>query len=263
MSEDINFWERKMPDEIVLHMRRDGVIYQYVSFETAIKILESNCLQYSSPNSFNDPFDLSLDFLDCSLNESDIVDLLNGWEISSEIKEKAVAHYIKNPNELSHYLFKTIEDSKEETGITCFSKSYLKTLMWSHYANKHAGVCLGFSFRDEEEKFIQSSVTYASEIKSINYVQDTRLGMYSWLFTKSHVWNYEEEVRRVSNIGKGLIPFQKEELCEVYYGLRLTEQQIEKIKNLLKSNLYVIDKHSRMIMNRNTFDLQEVKENSH
>jgi hypothetical protein len=38
-----------------------------------------------------------------------------------------------------------------DTGLLCFSESWDHLLMWSHYANKHQGICLGF---DVDDKFV-------------------------------------------------------------------------------------------------------------
>jgi hypothetical protein len=259
MKEEEEFWERKLPKELILHSKDDGIIYKYTSLETAIKIIESNSLYYSSPNVFNDPFDLSIEFLETKFNEKQIRDVLEGWNVDKELKEKAINHYINNPNELSLIMRDTFEKQKNESGITCFSKSPLKALMWSHYADKHKGICLGFSFKNEEEKFIQAPIDYAHEIKKINYAEDTRLGVYKWLFTKSHVWDYEEEIRRVSNIGNGLIPFRTNELKEIYFGLKLDKNQVKKINQILSEHLFKLDKISVIEMNKKTFDLKETE----
>ena len=260
-KENDNFWERKLPDELILHSKSDGIIYKYVSYETAVKILESKSLNYSSPNDFNDPFDVSTEFLDSNFNEKQIRDVLNGWEPKDDrIKEKATLHYIKNPKEFSALMKNAFEKHKSESAITCFSKSPMKALMWSHYADKHKGICLGFSFKDEEEKFIQAPISYENEIKPINYAEDTRLGVYKWLFSKSHVWSYEEEIRRVSNIGKGLIPYRTNELKEIYFGLRFDRNKIENFnKYVLNKGSYEIKKKAILEMNKKTFDLKEVE----
>jgi len=258
-KENDNFWERKLPDGLVLHSKADGIIYKYVSEETAVKILKSNSLYYSSPNSFNDPFDVSIELLDSNFNEKQIKDVLRGWNPNdSDIKEKVTQHYIKNPKEFSILMRETFEKHKSESAITCFSKSPMKALMWSHYGDKHKGICLGFSFEDEEEKFIQAPISYENEIKALNYAEDTRLGVYKWLFSKSHVWSYEEEIRRVSNVGRGLVQFRKSELKEVYFGLKFNRKKISNFnKYLLKIHSYKVDKLAVLEMDKKTFDLKE------
>src|SRR5882724_8377120 len=41
-------------------------------------------------------------------------------------------------------------------GLLCFSRSWHNPVLWSHYAAKHTGVCLGFDVPDE----LLGSVSY-------------------------------------------------------------------------------------------------------
>ena len=43
--------------------------------------------------------------------------------------------------------FKVSQNSK--TGLLCFSGNWTNPLLWSHYANKHKGICLGFDLRQK------------------------------------------------------------------------------------------------------------------
>lgn len=90
-------------------------------------------------------------------------------------------------------------------GIICFSDRWSDPLMWSHYADRHRGMCLGFE------------VSAAAEPTTIRYIRDlpdpTSLG-YASLdtmgdkqrmemgFVKSDVWKYERERRLVVELAK-------------------------------------------------------------
>lgn len=255
-----DFWEKMDALGIKRFTSRDGIIYQYVSYETAIKILEGNCLHYSPPNSFNDPFDLTSDLLDTSISKEELIKLVtNGFNATDEEMQKIIDYNLSNPDLIPTLFAKTLEDTKSEIGITCFSKSHMKTLMWSHYANKHSGICFGFSFNQiAGDGIMQLSVRYTDKVEPRNYFKETIFSIYNWIFTKSKVWEYEEEVRRVYINDKGLIPFNKEELIEVYFGVRVSEVQIKTIQQLVKTKGYgKITKQSKMKINPQTFDLIE------
>lgn len=64
-----DFWEKMNELGIKRFAQADGLIYQYVSFDTAVKILKSNCLNYSVPNKFNDPFNLTSGLFDTSITK--------------------------------------------------------------------------------------------------------------------------------------------------------------------------------------------------
>jgi len=253
-----NLWPRLNENGINLHTPDDGVVYKYVSFETALKILNSSQILYSSPISFNDPFDLTTDILDLTFSEIEISEMINEFIINEQMKKKVLTYNLENLNLFSDAFINTFEDVKMKIGITCFSKSYMNTLMWSHYANKHNGLCLGFCFKKcGGNGFIQAVVKYATEIKSVKYYRDSVYGIYNWLFTKSHIWNYEQEVRRVNTRKNGLLSFEKSELSEIYFGLKISAEQINQIKKILIEKKYEVKKISSVKMNKHTFDLLE------
>ena len=38
-----------------------------------------------------------------------------------------------------------------EMGLLCFSRNWTHPLLWSHYASKHEGICLGFDLKRGSE----------------------------------------------------------------------------------------------------------------
>lgn len=131
--------------------------------------------------------------------------------------------------------------------------------MWSHYADKHSGICFGFTFEKAGgDGIIQLGVRYADKVEPRSYFTETIFSIYNWIFTKSKVWEYEEEVRRVYINKNGLIQFDKKEMIEIYYGVKVTEDQIKFIKELIKSNHYSnVRRQSCMKISPETFDLIE------
>jgi hypothetical protein len=78
----------------------------------------------------------------------------------------------------------------EKFGILCFTKRWRNPLLWSHYADKHRGICLGFDVGDRGIK----SVKYVRERPTLR-IPPTRKSVDEILFTKYHDWKYEEEWR--------------------------------------------------------------------
>lgn len=75
-------------------------------------------------------------------------------------------------------------------GLLCFSKTWQSPLMWSHYADRHRGLCLGF---DVNEANVQK-VDYAEDrIKLPKKISEEKMN--SLLFTKYSGWAYEKEWR--------------------------------------------------------------------
>ena len=82
--------------------------------------------------------------------------------------------------------------------VCCFSENNDILLMWSHYANKHQGVCIEFDLEKlEDNSFLDSlkavninKVIYGDIPKNINNLPVS-------LFYKTKDWEYEKEYRIV------------------------------------------------------------------
>ncbi|WP_192811666.1 DUF2971 domain-containing protein [Pontibacter sp. BAB1700] len=208
----------------------DEIIYKYVSYDTFYKIIENGSLYYSTSDKFNDPFDSTNEFLDFTIDNEKHLEKIGAdfffKFLSSEGGKNSVLTDEQNNELLSNLslsLSKTFEELKGKIGISCFSKHYNNQLMWSHYADKHKGVCIGFKFKNFQN-YIQKSVGYFDSITPINQLNHEVLSIYKWLFAKSRVWSYENEIRRIKIDQTGLIPFEKDEIVELYFGISFLKQ---------------------------------------
>src|SRR5579864_957809 len=83
-------------------------------------------------------------------------------------------------------------------GALCFSRSWNNILMWSHYGDRHKGICLGFDLPDAagkcwETKYLEEIVV-APDLSSLPQIQQKPF--IELLYTgKYQGWSYEEEVR--------------------------------------------------------------------
>lgn len=85
-----------------------------------------------------------------------------------------------------------------EFGMLCFSRSWKNPVQWSHYADGHKGMCLGFDVDDE----LLEPVVYQAARHWVDWGAiidgDEAAGeeeMRRWHRTKYLHWSYEEEVR--------------------------------------------------------------------
>jgi len=160
--------------------------YKYVSPSTAIKILESGKVRYSSPKQFNDPFDVQsglhfdfdLDSLPRRILER--IGSLAGSDVMPAVDPEdgfgqAVLLLWKNrdrgfPVELQDLLRPTLrelceslrtfqreyqqvwwEDFLPRLRVFCVAEEKDNLLMWSHYAKDHTGVVLEFAVLPDED----------------------------------------------------------------------------------------------------------------
>ncbi|MFL6334369.1 MAG: DUF2971 domain-containing protein [Pyrinomonadaceae bacterium] len=94
--------------------------------------------------------------------------------------------------------FRVMKDELASThGLLCFSRDWHNPVLWSHYAAKHTGLCLGFDIPDE----LLGVVSYARKRLIIETERSLSPREFSpenakrFLFTKYSHWRYENEVR--------------------------------------------------------------------
>lgn len=122
-------------------------------------------------------------------------------------------------------------------GIVCFSRRWSVPVMWSHYAERHHGVALGF---DIAEAFT-IPVTYVDErerrMREILKASDEE-AMIRILGTKHRPWQYEDEVRLFCDLknAEGRLFFQPFDstvvLREVILGVRALDADVKTFKML-------------------------------
>lgn len=88
------------------------------------------------------------------------------------------------------------------TGLLCFSARWMSPVLWSHYADGHKGICLGFDLPANNVK----QVTYNAAKLHLSDDQDPKAlpkDVQERLFvTKFQHWAYEEELRVVVPLSK-------------------------------------------------------------
>jgi len=90
------------------------------------------------------------------------------------------------------------EQVHEIAGFICFSKGWQNPVQWSHYAERHHGLCLGFDVNDEHLGEIQYAPDRvpAREFRKIVAARDEE-GLRRLGTTKYDHWHYEGEVRSI------------------------------------------------------------------
>jgi hypothetical protein len=139
--------------------------------------------------------------------------------------------------------FKSLKNN--ETGLLCFTKNWTHPLLWSHYASKHEGICLGFDLKrgselqevQYEDKRRQIKIDTGEDAQSIS--ADIQ---YLLLRTKYIGWGYEQELRRFIDLSKtkqekGLyfLPFDEDlRLREIILGQR-SNLSLDDVRALAKA----------------------------
>ena len=173
------------------------ILFKYMSFMTANRVIENNSIAFSSLEDLNDPFE--------------------GAALCYEATEELTSNVQFN----AHF-----NNLSRKFALLSATRNPLNSLMWSHYGDEHRGVVLGIDaniagFNDAECCLIPSNygdVIYTNQIPrdrfpttSIEKIRDSvtchstfmdkdySLYKNSFLY-KSMEWAYEEEIRVVKNI---------------------------------------------------------------
>lgn len=131
----------------------------------------------------------------------------------------------------------------EANGLLCFSRLWENPVLWSHYASKHRGICLGFELNDR----IAVPVQYTGRRIPIRFQKDDpEKGLdasfvRALLATKFEHWRYEDEVRvfvtlvgKTAEAGSYFKPFDAHlRLAEVILG-PLCELPIAEVRSLVR-----------------------------
>lgn len=141
------------------------LIYHFVNREYGLDDLRKRRLKIATFDELNDPFEF----------------------FGINLADKALRHAFKKiKNELT-----------TSRGLLCFSRDWHNPVQWSHYAEKHRGLCLGFEVPDKHlgaVKYSPKRLPVRPE-QLLNYRQLDPETLTTLLFTKYSHWRYEKEVR--------------------------------------------------------------------
>lgn len=141
-------------------------LYNLTKVDHALSNIANHRIKISRFADLNDPFEL----------------------LAANFKEQRTRHVVRQWKDKSH----------SQTGLLCFAGDWSEPVIWSHYAEKHTGICLGFdvsrnsiqkvSYRD---KRILTALSPEPSPEKLSAELQAQL-----LCTKSAGWEYEDEYRQ-------------------------------------------------------------------
>ena len=139
-------------------------VYHLTCKGYALSDLEHQRIKVARFGNLNDPFEL----LGVELSKRNVRERFRQW------KREANAKY----------------------GLICFSATWQNPVLWSHYADRHQGLCLGFDVPNNKLRAVKY-VEWRSPSTDIIPGNDQ---LKSLLYTKFRDWEYEEEYRQIINL---------------------------------------------------------------
>lgn len=264
-------------------------LYKYREIdENTLSALEKNEIWFSTGRKFNDPFDCSLNLpmtwashesvVKHIMNETNLALMYKGMGFNDAQVKKIVMDSAKNfiantdifENDNAEYFSQILFGNLQRALVFCLSKNYKNTLMWSHYASKHTGICIGFN----QSKLLTSlNLYHAGVVDYSGKPYDVICGLgedelhpaKSICFMKSPDWSYEEEFRllhaKLAKTDSESIGFKysPDSIEAIYFGLSSTEEQRNEVMNRLKGKgykYYIMGTHPRYL----SYDLEVASE---
>jgi hypothetical protein len=178
--------------------------YKFLDANYGLKSLYERRLKQSQVNDLNDPFELL---------PYDVTNLI-----------------------LRNTFYSTRGDVDKVKGLVCFSADWRNPVIWSHYSDKHRGLCLGFDIPDKKGDPANDEVGYVEyvgaplpppDFSGLSESGHTTFARKA-VFTKFDDWAYEHEIRMWDNLQnkEGKLYFldfsEKLRLKEVIIGQRCT-----------------------------------------
>jgi hypothetical protein len=198
--------------------------YQLININS-LSALESSKLWAAIPETFNDPFEFRL-------NKTNTA---KGFE-KLRIDKPQLSHL--NDEEIVVSICDQFESEIRKMGVVCYSKDSENILMWAHYANDHYGMCLEFTL-DNDKTFSDAAIYEVDYLEDYPEIDVENIwhkdGLAKILYTKSKVWEKEDELRIILVDGNSLVDYPKySKLTGIIFGYRTPINQIDLIKNILK-----------------------------
>ena len=210
------------------------------SIDRLRQIVVNSRLYVSCPAEFNDPFDTAADLI-ATGTDTQRQERFDKWIVAQGVydsvkRAELVAEIMTRPPAAITAMFApAMRNARKTTGVISFAGNPRDTLMWSHYASEHTGVCFHFeTARDFATLSRAVTVDYAEEYPIVNCIVNFPDGLGKMMMNKHPCWTYEDETRIImdNEAGKHL-PFRPDALRAIILGCRADEKVSQMIDGLL------------------------------
>jgi len=232
---------------------------------------------YSSPNSFNDPYEASYKFI-VDGHEVDpflgLMDVANELGLLTPIALTQLNSTPQLENELKRLMpliaEKVMPVLKNMLGVYCLTRSAKDITMWAHYADNNKGIALEFERNEEnicgletfEINYLKThpQINFSESLRDLITLKKMRPGFERMnhlknsefrkcIYSKSVHWEYEDEWRTIhSSPGLHAMPGK---LKSIIFGYNTQPQVIE----YFKTNLQGVD-FKFMVFNKEAYKME-------
>lgn len=235
------------------------IIYKYATWETAEKILLGQRIMLSNPKNFNDPYEFHnrlfhYKITQKRLNEMAYRKLPFLSRQQRRKKTKGMTDFF-----LKEMVEQVLLQTSQKYSITCFSGFEDEILMWSHYAQQHKGICIGFSFNYSTMDYEVHPVNYAPDFNPPDFGLEPNKAILYWMTTKYVKWTYENEYRLINQNNAKWMNFEIPQVAQIIFGCQVSKELSQKTKKLFNKKGYHSGLFFRMKMAEDSFKLIKEK----
>lgn len=221
-------------------------LYKYMSLKHAATLLADRKIYLSNPLAFNDPFD-SLPKILIPANKATLkIRLARGRRkidpsIDPKLADRTERRLLSmKPDELRAAALASFRQAISVLGVYCMSERCADTLMWSHYADQHRGICVGFDMSKWNliDTPMLFRVAYEEQRQTFEFprrARDSDGELFRVLTYKSPAWRQEAEWRLIRTEGAHkLMDAPRDFVDHVIMGALATDEDAAMVRDLLR-----------------------------
>jgi hypothetical protein len=236
-----------------------SLLFHYQPFNESYlrSLLTDGRIKFSSPDSFNDPWDCRVRYHIPSTEEEKrsyfdwVTQQHRKYYPEIDETERAVRAFAYKSNPAFEDILRKQEQELyveicKRYRIYCLSEHADSPLMWAHYAASHTGLCLGF---DPNSPPFSSDSGVTKVMYHSTYPAHNLLGAgHEVLLIKSFDWSYEDEWRLIAEersiandygtikTDNGFLNLPLHCLKTIIIGCRVNESTSKRIVHMVKSH---------------------------
>jgi len=123
---------------------------------------------------------------------------------------------------------------EKETRVLSFSEDHRNALMWSHYADYHRGICIGFRRAVMEQLAPLQQVHYRARVPTLPEELPEEEKLSASFLSKSGDWGYEREWRIITFDGREYLNLPCGAISVVIFGARTPKDDREWVLEWLR-----------------------------
>lgn len=223
---------------------QDHLVFKYKSIDAnTLSSLQTGEVWFANRELLNDPYDCRPDIC-WDLTNDQIIELFLklGYEVVVESKIEVIKGLLEDS---FHRLI-------DRSGVFCVTEKPLNELMWAHYADSHRGITIGYKVKAENMNnrahayratravgyeargFARMSDYYAYVDKKCDAAFERLIK--AFYFSKTKVWQYEQEHRFLSINSNGLKDIDAP-IDAIYFGANTPQAHKDLVCSLVNETV--------------------------